>query len=170
MGDDLSLAGRESVRTAMQWTSGQNAGFSRAHADRLECPLIRAGPYGYERINVADQDRDPDSLLNWFEHAIRVRKRCPEFGRGAWQLLKTREPEVFAHGATSGDRVVVAVHNLAGRPCRPVLDLQPFRKKLLVDLLGDRTYQRLDSCTHQVELEPYGFRWFRLDDERELTL
>ena len=169
MGDDLSLDGRESVRTAMQWTSGQNGGFSRAPADRLQCPLIREGPYGYGRVNVADQDRDPGSLLNWFEHAIRTRKQCPEFGRGSWQLLDTREPAVFAHGATSGDGVAVAVHNLSGRPCRVALDLQPFRKQFLVDLLGDRQYQRIDGA-HEVELEPYGFRWFRLEDERELTL
>lgn len=132
--------------------------------------MLRHGPYRCERVNAADQQRDPDSLLNWFEHAIRTRKGCPEFGRGEWGVLDAGSSGAFAHGATWDGGAVVAVHNLAGRPCRVSIDLGKFRKKLLIDLLGDRQYRPLDGPTHHVELEPYGFRWFRLDDERELTL
>jgi maltose alpha-D-glucosyltransferase/alpha-amylase len=41
MGDDLSLAGRDSVRTLMQWDAGRNGGFSTADAKQLPRPVIR---------------------------------------------------------------------------------------------------------------------------------
>jgi hypothetical protein len=44
------------------------------------------GPFGYHRVNVAEQRRDPGSLVNCTERLIRLRKECPEFGWGDEQL------------------------------------------------------------------------------------
>ena len=41
-------------------------------------PVIDEGVYAYERVNVADQQRDPGSLLSWFAGMIRLRKECPD--------------------------------------------------------------------------------------------
>lgn len=43
MGDDLSLEGRTSVRTPMQWSSEPNGGFSTAQQDALPQPVISQG-------------------------------------------------------------------------------------------------------------------------------
>ena len=43
-----------------------------------------------ERVNVADQRRDPDALLNWMERLIRQRKERPEIGWG--RLRSSRRP------------------------------------------------------------------------------
>src|SRR5262245_64874004 len=56
MGDDLSLPERNCARTPMQWSTEPNAGFSRA--SKLPLPVISTGPYGYERVNAAEQRRD----------------------------------------------------------------------------------------------------------------
>jgi glycosidase len=42
----------------------------------------RQGPYGYEHVNAAKQRRDPNSMLNWTERIIRMRKEVPEVGWG----------------------------------------------------------------------------------------
>jgi maltose alpha-D-glucosyltransferase/alpha-amylase len=97
MGDDLSLVERASVRTPMQWSSEENGGFSTAPRQQLFKPVITGGDYGYERVNVAVQQRDAGSLLNWMERLIRVRKGCPEFGRGRLTALERREPGVLLH-------------------------------------------------------------------------
>src|SRR5262249_37737779 len=47
MGDNLELDDRNGLRTLMQWSSGRNAGFSRAGAERLYLPVIRDPVYGY---------------------------------------------------------------------------------------------------------------------------
>src|SRR3546814_2202472 len=62
MGENLDVDGRPSVRTPMQWTDGRNAGFSSARPSRLTRPLPD-GRFGPLAVNVADQRRDPDSLL-----------------------------------------------------------------------------------------------------------
>src|SRR3712207_6749471 len=85
---------RRAARTPMQWSTEPNAGFSLAK--RTVLPVVERGPFGYPRVNVADQKRDPASLLNWMERMIRARKECPEIGWGAWQILETSSPQVLA--------------------------------------------------------------------------
>ena len=55
MGEDLSLPGRQSIRTPMQWSHQPNAGFSPADPDKLVQPVIDSGDFGYERVNVTAQ-------------------------------------------------------------------------------------------------------------------
>src|SRR5690242_14314081 len=85
MGDDLSLPERNAARTPMQWSTEPQAGFSKKK--RTILPVISEGPYGYEKVNVADQRRDPESMLNWTERIIRRRKECPEIGWGNFTIL-----------------------------------------------------------------------------------
>ncbi|MCU0527361.1 MAG: alpha-amylase family protein [Elainella sp. Prado103] len=161
MGDDLSLPDRDSVRTPMQWSDQPNGGFSQAAVEDLAKPVISEGDYGYQRVNVAAQQRDPHSLLNWFDRAIRIRKQCPELGCGQLHLLETTEPAVLAHCCSHPSGVVVAIHNLSHHPCTIALKSNPYSN--LADLFGDQSYEPLqDSLT--IPIAAYGYRWFRALD------
>jgi maltose alpha-D-glucosyltransferase/alpha-amylase len=162
MGDDLSQPERESVRTAMQWSDEPNGGFSKAPAEALQRPVIGEGEYGYPAVNVDAQQRDPDSLLHWMERLIRARKQCPEIGWGSCEILEAGDPAVFAHRCAWKGGAVVAVHNLAGRDATVKLDLKAGSPERLVELLGDQPYSVVDA-SGPIHLEPYGYRWFRLD-------
>ena len=161
MGDDLSLEGRNSVRTVMQWSDAPNGGFSTASPDTLTRPVIKEGEYEYKRVNVANQQRDPGSLINWMEHIIRIRKQCPEFGLGKWQILETDEPCVFAHCCEWQGSSVIALHNLADKPC--TARLKSYFDKHLIDIFGDRQYESLDINSPSIRLSAYGYRWFRVN-------
>jgi maltose alpha-D-glucosyltransferase/alpha-amylase len=161
MGDDLSLEGRDSVRTVMQWSDAPNGGFSTAPADALARPVIKEGEYSYKRVNVAAQQRDPASLLDWMERAIRTRKQCPEFGCGQWRILATDEPCVFAHCCESEGKAVIALHNLADKACTATLKSNGYTH--LTDLFGDRQYDLLNVDSRSIPLEAYGYRWFRVN-------
>ena len=76
MGENLDAGDRLAVRTPMQWTSGRNAGFSTARPSRLVAPLVD-GAFGPEFVNVGDQRRDPDSLLNFMTLLIRRYRQSP---------------------------------------------------------------------------------------------
>lgn len=162
MGDDLSLKERNTIRTPMQWSSELNAGFSAAPPDQLIRPVITQEEYGYKHLNVIDQRRDPESLLNWMERAIRIRKECPEFGWGTWQIIETGNPSVFAHRCEWRNGVVIAVHNLAREACNVTLELKDQDAERLIDLLGDQPYKPIEGTSHHVQLEGYGYRWFRV--------
>ena len=94
MGDNLDLQERNSARTPMQWSTEPHAGFTKAYHSIL--PVIDHGPYGYQHVNVADQRRDSNSLLNWTERAVRMRKEVPEIGLGDFVGLPTGSIDVFA--------------------------------------------------------------------------
>jgi maltose alpha-D-glucosyltransferase / alpha-amylase len=169
MGEDLSADGRLSVRTPMQWTEAAHGGFSMAPPAKLVRRLVE-GEYGPARVNVADQRREPDSLLNFMLRLIRTRKECPEFGSGRVDLLETGDRGVLAHRCEWRGGVALAVHNLSREP-RDVrirfaeCDLGP-----LIDLLGDRKYEPVSGSEMTMRLQGYGYRWLRTDPLRRNAL
>lgn len=163
MGDDLSLKERDPIRTPMQWSKEGNAGFSGASPDQLIRPVITEAEYSYQCLNVIDQRRDPKSLLNWMERAIRTRKECPEFGWGKWNYIETGNAQVFAHRCEWLGSAMIAVHNLAREACSVTLKLDS--ETALVDLFGDQQYEPVESPSHCVQLEGYGYRWLRVGSQ-----
>lgn len=163
MGDDLTQKERESVRTPMQWSAEDNGGFSRAPRNKLVRGVIEKGEYGYKRRNVMLQRRDANSMLNRIERLIRMRKECPEFGTGQITVLPSADPAVFAHCCTASTGTVAAVHNLSREPREIRLDLTDHGARNVIELLGDHPYEDMPGAAHDLELEPYGYRWFRVD-------
>ena len=87
MGDNLALPERNCARTPMQWSTEPQGGFTKN--DKPVLPVISKGPYGYEHVNVAQQKRDPNSLMDWMERIMRMRKEIPEVGWGDFAVLAT---------------------------------------------------------------------------------
>ena len=165
MGEDLRLKERNSIRTPMQWTDEENAGFSTARRNELFRPVITGGKFGYERVNVEAQQRDRESLLNFIERCIRARKQCREFGWGTWKPVDSSDPSVFAHAVVWKERTVVAIHNLAPKATRLTLDLSDFKADRAADILGQRPDLPLKKGSLSVDLDGYDHRWLRLCGE-----
>ena len=165
MGDDLSLNERDSVRTPMQWSSDKNGGFSSATKDQLVRPMIEAEPFGFKFRNVENQRRDPDSLLNWMERIIRTRKNCREFHTGTFSVAACDSSSVVALQYQLGENYLIAIHNLSDQPQNVSLDIPELTRHHLIDLLENRYVQHIDDGKVAVELDRYGFEWFRLSTE-----
>lgn len=167
MGEDLTQEGRDAVRAPMQWSDEKNAGFSSAAKSRLVQPVIDEGPFGYKDVNVAAQQEDPDSFLNWVKKLVQVRRKCPEFGHGAWRLMEVDSSVVLVHRCVWKNGIVIAVHNFSGEEQRVVLDLNDQRGRQLSDLVGgDVSTERLAEGSYEIMLGPYGYRWYRIEGER----
>jgi len=162
MGDDLSLKERNPARTPMQWSPGKNGGFSTASPEALILPVVSEGQFGYQDINVACLRREPESLLNWMERAIRLRKECPELGWGQWQILDSNHASVFAHRCEWQGNVVIAIHNLSPDPCDVTLTLKDDVDHGLVDLFKNQPEEAISTPTHDFQLEGYDYRWLRV--------
>jgi maltose alpha-D-glucosyltransferase/alpha-amylase len=163
MGDDLTQAERMSVRMPMQWSAEPNGGFSRAPRNKLVRRMIEKGAYGYPKRSVMLQRRDSNSMLNRIERLIRMRKECPEIGTGDITVLPSANPSIFAHCCTAGDDVVAAVHNLSGEPKTARLDLAEHGARRLIEIIGDHPHHERKGAAHDLDLEPYGYRWFQVD-------
>lgn len=158
MGEDLALAGRDSVRTPMQWSRERHAGFSTAAARALPLPIITDGAFGHKAVNVADQTADADSFLNWMKELIGLRRRCPEWAWGSCHVMDSGEPTVFMHGVEWNGRRLIALHNLTDKTATGRLDKEPGSR--LIPLWSSRP---LDASPNslKVDLDPYGYRWYR---------
>ena len=161
MGDDLDLPERNCARTPMQWSTEPHAGFTKS--DKPILPVIDKGPYGYDHVNAAEQRRDANSMLNWTERIIRMRKEVPEIGWGDFEILDTGTPCVLAMRYDWRNNSVLFLHNLDPKP-REVsfrVGLPGNAGDVLVNLLTDQ-HSAGRHGRHEVLLEPFGYRWFRV--------
>jgi maltose alpha-D-glucosyltransferase/alpha-amylase len=154
MGDDLRLPERLSIRTPMQWSAEPNAGFSTAPPEKLIRPVISEGDFSYEKVNVARERLDPDSLLNWMQRIIRTRKECPEFGWGRLQFIDTDDPAVLAHACTWRGQTLAAIHNFSGS-ARTVRIDWPTGTRAVEQIFGGDTRTSLQEVPPMTQLGGY---------------
>jgi maltose alpha-D-glucosyltransferase/alpha-amylase len=160
IGDNLRLPERECARTPMQWSSERHGGFSRAR--RVVRPVVDDSKYGYRSLNVAEQRRDPQSLLNWTERIIRMRRECPEISWGSFTVLRTNAPEVLAIRHDWRRTSIVTVHNFASHQQKLKLKVSAERDDQLVDVFSHRHSHRHADGLHHITLDGYAWRWFRV--------
>jgi maltose alpha-D-glucosyltransferase/alpha-amylase len=160
LGDDQRVEGRGAVRVAMQWTSGHGAGFTVGDP---AVPLVTDGPFGPDRVNVAEQRRDPQSLLNWMERAIRARKELPELGWGTLRVLETDQPAVLAHRCDWLGKGILVVHNLGRERVQVSVELGDGAgvEGRMAEVIADQAYEPAKPG-RPLALEGYGYRWLRL--------
>lgn len=108
--------GRDGARTPMQWNAGRNAGFTDGE------PWLPVDP-SYKWKNVEMEDRDPDSLLNWYRRLIRLRRKCPALSVGGYRPISGIPTEVFAYLREYGEERIAVFLNFSSRPvCLPRLE------------------------------------------------
>ena len=162
MGENLDAPDRQAVRTPMQWSDEPGAGFSTADPSRFPNPLVE-GAFGPLAVNVAQQRRDADSLLNWFERLMRRRRETPELGLGTWRVVPSDPVSVLVHRCDWDGSTVVALHNFAPEPCRVSVPLDDLEDAAGADdLLDGAPEVTIEGATLSLTLEGYGYRWYRI--------
>lgn len=95
---------RDHARTPVQWDTSKNAGFSKAE------PWIPVNK-NYDKINVASQIDDPDSILNYYRKLIALRKNVDCITDGKFELLLADDPNIFAYTRTNSDTKLTILAN-----------------------------------------------------------
>jgi maltose alpha-D-glucosyltransferase/alpha-amylase len=161
MGDNIWLPDRNGVRTPMHWSQGWNGGFSRVEPERLYAPLIVGAEFGVERVNAADQEKDPASLLNLVQRMIRVRKAHLAFGWGDFSWANHSSPAehaVAAYWRAYGSERLLMIHNLSAIIQEARLEL-PQLNQTFSDLLTGARISPLEGNQLVLSLGPYEYRW-----------
>lgn len=90
MMDCIRYKGRDNARTPMQWTAGENAGFTTG------TPWMSVNP-NHTYINAESQVGDPNSVFSFYQKLIRLRKTYPVIVHGDFTLLMPEDRQVFAY-------------------------------------------------------------------------
>jgi len=164
MGENLALPERNALRTPMQWSPGAGGGFTTAPAAEQIRPVQTAGRYGAGTINVDGQQRDPDSLLRWFEDMIRVLRQYPEVGVGTCCVVDAPSPRhVLAHRFDAPEGSLLLLHNLADRALSVDLGRLDGVRGKPREIFSDGRYDAPTARFTDIALRGYGYRWFQLN-------
>lgn len=138
----------------------QNAGFSQS--EKTIRPVVSEGDHSYTRFNVERQRRDPDSLLNWISTLIRLRRECPEIGWSNRRILPAGTSQALAICYEWRGTCVVVVHNTDRVAHTAWFNINAPGGDTLYDLLGSGESRADAQGAHQIAIEGYGSRWFRV--------
>lgn len=97
----VQKSSRDSARTPMQWTGGRNAGFSTG------VPWFFVND-NYKQINVEEQEKDEDSLLNFYRKLLKFRKEHPIAIYGTYRELMPESRKLYVYERSyQGKRLLV---------------------------------------------------------------
>ncbi len=83
--------GRDGERTPMQWDTSNNAGFTTSPRPWLPVPP------SYKQRNVAVEENDPDSLLNFYKRLIQLRRNRPALRDGTQIAVDCHDADVLSY-------------------------------------------------------------------------
>ena len=83
-----NYAGRDNARTPMQWNAGHEGGFTNGK------PWMNVNP-NVSSINVETQQRDQNSILNYFTQMVAIRKSNPVLTYGKYTPQETAHEKLF---------------------------------------------------------------------------
>ena len=142
---------RAGNRTPMQWGPGENLDFSGAPADKLYLPVDPSedGP------NVAEQETDPNSLLNKTRQLVRLKKTEPALKAYAdfIPVYYGENSYPFVYARVLDDEIILCIYNPADREeeavFTPDIKLNKFRK-----LAGDDLTFHTRDLTVTIQVPP----------------
>jgi oligo-1,6-glucosidase len=102
--EGMKISSRDNGRTPMQWENAPQAGFSTGN------PWLKVNP-NYVSVNVQNQEKDPNSILNYFRKMVQLRKTEPTLIYGDWALVDRNNPSVFAYTRTlEGKKLLIMLN------------------------------------------------------------
>lgn len=142
-------ASRDNARTPMQWDTSENSGFSSQE------PWIKVNPNYRKGINVATQENDAHSVLNYFRRMVRLRKEHLALVYGAYELLLPDHEQVYAYTRTlnedrflillsfSEEKTTVHIDRFKGTKASMIISNDPAKDTVDTGSFGIGPYQAI---------------------------
>ena len=98
---------RDNARTPMQWNDKKNAGFSSAEKTWL--PVNE----NYQTVNAEVEEKNSDSVLNWYKKLADFRNKNVELLAGDFNLLLPNDEKIFAFTRSLGEKTFLIAVNFS---------------------------------------------------------
>jgi oligo-1,6-glucosidase len=104
--ESQKITARDNGRTPFQWDATANAGFSGGK------PWLKVNP-NFTTVNVAAEEKDTNSCLNYFKKAVQLRKANKVLVYGKYELLDKPNEKVYAYTRGEGAEKVLVILNFS---------------------------------------------------------
>lgn len=108
---EVAFKGRDNARTPMQWTAQALAGFS------TKTTWIKMTD-SYQTLNVAVEEKDPNSVLNFYRQMITLKKTESTLQEGQYALERSDEENLVAYRRFDNHAIWLVITNLSNLPCK----------------------------------------------------
>jgi alpha-glucosidase len=143
--------GRDGERTPMQWDDSPNAGFTRG------APWLPVPP-AYKTVNVANQLKDPSSILQIYRSLLALRHQNRALLDGDYVALNENDANVLSYLRRYKNEAVLVVLNMSSQPQAVSFDLAPqgFAAKSARTLLTTMAQRSQQGSLSHLSLEPFS--------------
>ncbi|WP_049945817.1 alpha-glucosidase [Butyrivibrio sp. LC3010] len=167
----IHLSSRDSARTPIQWNDSKYAGFSTVK------PWFYVNP-NYKKINVAAEEKDEFSILNFYRKCLSLRRNSKALLYGNYKEYYPNDPNVYMYERSYGTVSYLIICSFAKIPVKVTIPEKyigkrgqlmlcnyPDRKQYI--RYGDNMFQdlvRSEMCTYAVRhgmYRPYETRVYR---------
>ena len=131
---------RDNGRTPFQWSNTTNAGFTTG------TPWLKVNP-NYTTINEVAEDKDPNSVLNYFRKVVQLRKDNLVLVYGKYTLLDKENPDTYAYTRELNGRKILVLLNFTSHPFNTNTGIDLSKALLLIS-----NYKHASSTS---TLQPY---------------
>lgn len=150
---------RAGNRTPMQWSKGINLGFSGGDPADLYLP-VDSEP---DAPTVAEQEKDPNSLLNRVRALIQLKKQEPALSNHAEfvPVYAEKDGYPFIYARASGNEAILCIFNPANREESAEFELNIDAKEISY-LEGDDLVLKQDHNRYSVKTPPVTYSFIKL--------
>ncbi len=143
---------RDNARTPFQWDDSSNAGFTDGQ------PWLKIND-NYEKINVAAEEKDPNSILNYFKKMMVLRKTRKALIWGNYSLLDPENKQVYVYAREIDDEKFLIVLNFSPRKTQTRCGTDVRRAELILCNYADEPNQ---NSAESITLRPFEALVYRL--------
>ena len=146
--NDQKISARDNSRTPFQWDNSKNAGFSTGE------PWIKVNP-NYTVVNVAAEEKDSNSCLNYFIKMVKLRKDNPILVYGKYTLIDKDNPSIYAYTRELDDKKILVLLNFTDKEATANIGMDLSKAKVLADNYGQILANNLLHPYESVVIELY---------------
>jgi len=147
--ENQKISARDNGRTPFQWDNSANAGFTTGN------PWLKINP-NYLSVNVAAEEKDPNSVLNYFKKIVKFRKNEPALIYGKYTLLDKSNPDVYAYiREFEGKKMLVLLNFKAKAASATIADIDLSKAKLVMN-------NYIEEGKSLLDLRPYEAKIYEL--------
>lgn len=144
--ENLKFSSRDNARTPFQWNNSPNAGFT------VGAPWLKVNP-NYKQVNVETQEKDPNSVLNYFRKMTKLRTENPVLVYGDYSLLDAKNPKIYSYLRKLNDKQFLVMLNFSTAMAIAETCFSAINAELIISNYADKVIT--PNTNGQFELRPY---------------